>query len=204
MLYNEKKINIALIFAGGVGKRMNSRGKPKQFLELNGKPIIIHTIEKFEKHSMIQDIYVVCHKDWLEYLRELLKEFNIHKVRLIVEGGRTGQESIRKGLIAASKVYEDTSKVVVLVHDGVRPMIDEKTITDNIKCVWENGTSVTVSPVTETIIEEKNSIIESIREREACKVARAPQGFFLLDLIRAHESIDVTQHENIVDSASLM
>ena len=92
--------NSALIFAGGTGSRMNTKTKPKQFLELHGKPIIIHTLEHFERHSDIDDIVVVCLEDWIDYLKELLIKFKIKKVVKVVSGGATGQMSIFNGLKA--------------------------------------------------------------------------------------------------------
>ena len=88
-------MNIALIFAGGVGQRMNSATKPKQFLELHGKPIIIYTLEHFENHPQIDGIVVVCVEGWIDYLKNLLTKFNIKKVKAVVPGGKTGQGSIR-------------------------------------------------------------------------------------------------------------
>ena len=124
-------MNIAVIFAGGVGKRMHSSDKPKQFLEIYSKPIIIHTLEHFEYHPMIDGIVVVCKEDWIPYLNELLYRFRIEKVRKVVPGGETGQLSIYAGLKAAKEVAGEDN-TIVLIHDGVRPLINEKLIADNI------------------------------------------------------------------------
>ena len=113
-------MNIAVIFAGGVGKRMHSTDKPKQFLEIYSKPIIIHTLEHFEQHPMIDFIVVVCKEEWIGYLNELLYKFRIEKVKKVVPGGDTGQLSIYNGLKEAKKIARD-EKSVVLIHDGVRP-----------------------------------------------------------------------------------
>lgn len=96
-------MNIAVIFAGGVGSRMHSKERPKQFLEMYNKPIIIHTIEHFENHPMIDGIIVVCIESWIPYLKELLYKFRIEKVKNIVPGGETGQISIYNGLKAAKQ-----------------------------------------------------------------------------------------------------
>lgn len=196
---------IALIFAGGTGRRMNSKGKPKQFLELNGKPIIVHTIEKFEKHSSVTGILVVCHKEWIGYLEELLITFNIHKVKAVVPGGDTGQISIKNGLIKISSLYDDLKHIVVLIHDGVRPLIDEETISHNIDAVLKYGSAITVSPASETIVEaDKDNQILRIYERDKCQLARAPQSFILADILNAHQKIDVSIAPEIIDSATLM
>ena len=127
-------MNIAVIFAGGVGSRMHSKERPKQFLEMYNKPIIIHTIEHFENHPMIGAIIVVCIESWIPYLNELLYKFRIEKVKKVVPGGETGQLSIYNGLKAAKEIAGE-EKSIVLIHDGVRPLITEKLITDNIVIV---------------------------------------------------------------------
>ena len=95
-------MNIAVIFAGGAGVRMNTKSRPKQFLELNGKPIIIYTLELFDNHPQIDAIVVACLKEWIPFLKKMLKKFEINKVVSIVEGGDTGQASIYNGLEAAA------------------------------------------------------------------------------------------------------
>ena len=126
-------MNIAIVFAGGVGKRMGQTDKPKQFLEIAGKPIIIHTLEKFEENPNINGIVIACLKEWIKYLEELIKKFNITKVAKIVEGGETGQLSIYKGIEAAHTLYPENS--IILIHDGVRPFINEDLINKNIENV---------------------------------------------------------------------
>ena len=113
--------NIAVIFAGGSGKRMNTVSRPKQFLELNGKPVMIYTLELFDNHPMVDGIVVVCIEPWIPFLKKQLKKFEINKVGVIVPGGETGQDSIFNGLSAAKECYGEDCNV--LIHDGVRPLI---------------------------------------------------------------------------------
>ena len=169
-------MNTALIFAGGSGTRMNSKTRPKQFLELNGKAIIIHTLEYFERCSEIDNIAVVCIADWIDYLKELLKKNFITKVKWIVPGGSTGQESICNGLKAIYADCPDPKDSVVLIHDGVRPLISEQLIKDNIECVRKYGTAITVVPQNETVvsINDDNEIV-STTERSTARIARAPE-----------------------------
>ena len=122
--------NIALIFAGGTGQRMGVKDVPKQFLEVDGKPVIIYTIEFFEKHKDIDEIYVVCIEPWIDYLEYKLSKTNIKKIKSIIPGGATGQDSIYLGLKEAEKYCDKDT--IVLVHDGVRPFISEDLITRNI------------------------------------------------------------------------
>ena len=117
----------ALIFAGGSGTRMNSKSRPKQFLQFYGKELIIHTLENFQNHPEIDNIVVVCIADWIPYLEKLLLKYGIDKVKAVVSGGVTGQESIFKGL-KAIKTFDKDEKSIVLIHDGVRPFINEDVI----------------------------------------------------------------------------
>ncbi|MDD6481410.1 MAG: IspD/TarI family cytidylyltransferase [Lachnospiraceae bacterium] len=197
-------MNIGVIFAGGVGKRMNSRVKPKQFIDVYGKPIIIHTLELFENHPQIDAIAVACLEDWIPYLEELLDKFNIKKVKKIVPGGASGQESIFNGLKAAEDIAQG-EKSIVLIHDGVRPLINEQTITDNIKSVEEHGSAITCVKVKETVlvVAEDNSI-DDIPSREDTRLARAPQSFYLDEIIAAHRKAIEENKYDFIDSCSMM
>ena len=140
----------ALIFAGGTGHRMNSRSKPKQFLEMHGKPIIIYTIEHFEYHEGIEQIVVVCLKDWISELQGLIKRYGITKVRKIVPGGETGHDSIYLGLLAMKDIADADD--IVLIHDGVRPLINRELISRNIMAVERYGNAITVEAARESVI----------------------------------------------------
>jgi 2-C-methyl-D-erythritol 4-phosphate cytidylyltransferase len=195
--------NIAVIFAGGSGKRMNTVGRPKQFLELHGKPIIIYTLELFDNHPMIDGIVVVCINGWIDYLKKMLNKFEITKVVAIVPGGATGQDSIYNGLQAASMLFEKDS--VVLIHDGVRPLIVEQTITDNIKKVREVGNCITCVPATETfVVRQEGTNALNIPDRSMSLVARAPQSFILGDILSAHEHARSIGKHDYIDSCTLM
>ena len=131
-------MNYAVIFAGGTGTRMNTKTRPKQFLKLHGKEIIIYTLEHFENHPDIDGISVVCIEGWIEYLKKLIKKYQLTKVKWVSPGGSTGQESIFKGLNAMRGEIDEES--IVLIHDGVRPIIDEELITQNIETAKEKFT----------------------------------------------------------------
>ena len=197
-------MNIGVIFAGGVGKRMNSRVKPKQFINVYGKPIIIHTLEVFEEHEEIDGIVVACLKDWIPYLEELLEKFNIKKVKKIVPGGSSGQESIYNGLVAAEELAAG-EKSVVLIHDGVRPLIYKRTISDNIVSVKEHGSAITSVTVKETVlVVSKDNSIDSVPKREDTRLARAPQSFYLDEIIGAHRKAMAENRYDFIDSCSMM
>lgn len=197
-------MNIGVIFAGGVGKRMNSRVKPKQFINVYGKPIIIHTLELFDNHEEIDAIVVACLEDWIPYLEELLEKFNIKKVKKIVPGGSCGQESIYHGLQAAEEVAGG-EKSIVLIHDGVRPLIHAKTITDNIASVKAHGSAITSVTVKETVlVVSKDNSIDSVPKREDTRLARAPQSFYLDEIIGAHRKAIGENKLDFIDSCSMM
>lgn len=196
-------MNIGLIFAGGSGVRMNTKGMPKQFLQMNGKAIIIHTLEYFEKCMDIDAIVVVCLEEYIGYLDNLLKINRISKVKKIVPGGTCGQESIYHGLCAAEELAEGDD--IVLIHDGVRPLISEDLLSNSIKMVKEKGNAITVTPATETIIQaDENRIITNIIDRKSCYIAKAPQSFYLEDILKVHRQAIKDNKTDRIDSASLM
>ena len=197
-------MNIAVIFAGGIGQRMKTTKRPKQFLELHKKPIIIYTLEHFEYHKDIDAIVIACVEEWIPYLNDLLKKYNITKVKKVVCGGETGQLSIYNGLCAAKEIAGE-EKSVVLIHDGVRPLINEQVITDNINSVNKNGSAITSAVVKETImvVKEDNSI-DYVPERAASRVAKAPQSFYLHDILEAHGRALKEGRKDFIDSCTMM
>ena len=170
-------MNIGVIFAGGVGTRMHTKERPKQFLELYNKPIIIHTLEHFENNDEIDAVVVACVEDWIPYLKKLLYKFRIEKVKKIVPGGKTGQLSIYNGLKAAKEVAGE-EKAIVLIHDGVRPLINPELLSANIASVKEYGSAITAGIVKETIVVVSNNLdVEQVPSRAKSRVAKAPQSF---------------------------
>ena len=197
-------MNIAAIFAGGVGTRMHSKDRPKQFLTMHGKPIIIHTIEIFEDHPEIDKIVVDCVEDWIPYVEELLRKFNIQKVAKVVPGGKSGQESIYNSLCAAEDVANG-EKAIVLIHDGVRPLINAKTISDNIQSVKDTGSAITCIKVKETVlITDNQNSIDEVPDRSKSRLARAPQSFWLDEILAAHRRAIAEGKNDFIDSCSMM
>lgn len=196
-------MNVAIIFAGGVGKRMGQTDKPKQFIEVARKPIIIHTLEIFEKNNNIDKIIIASLKEWIDYLQNLLEEYNITKVEKIVPGGETGQMSIFNGIKVAKELYPEDS--VVLIHDGVRPFIDDELINKNIDSVLKNGSAISSVLATETftIIDENNNI-QNIPARSNSLIAKAPQSFYLKDIYNAHIKAQSEGKYEFIDSCTMM
>lgn len=198
--------NIAIIFAGGTGQRLNNgeNSIPKQFLKINEKPIIIHTLELFQNHNSIDKIYIAIHPDYYEYMQELVKHYYITKTAGIVKGGATGQDSIYNALkLAQSENPEDS---IVLIHDGVRPNITEEVITKNIECAKKNGNAITCTSCFETIlVSENGKNPQHVPYRKHTYSAQAPQSFHLGEIVQAHESTRKVNpnYTDIVDSCTL-
>lgn len=196
-------MNYALIFAGGTGQRMNSKSLPKQFLSVHGKPIIIHTLLHFENCSAIKGIAVVCYAPYIKKLQKLISQYDIKKATAVVPGGDSGQQSIFNGLNAIKDIASGADDIV-LIHDGVRPLIDKKLITDNIECVKKNGNAITVSKAIETVITADDGDVTAIENREKCYYAKAPQSFFFKDIYGCHlRAIEENKHD-FIDSATMM
>ena len=196
--------NIAVIFAGGSGTRMHAKDKPKQFLMVHGKPIIVHTIEIFESHPDIDAIVVACIKDWIPYMEEMKYRFRLDKIARIVPGGDTGQLSIYAGLKAAEEAFGRENNIV-LIHDGVRPLINHQIITDNISMVKRQGAAITCSDAKETfvLVNDKEDVQE-IPSRSHSRIAKAPQSFYLKEILDAHEKALAEGIDNMIDSCTLM
>lgn len=199
-------MNIPVIFAGGSGTRMNTKSRPKQFLDLNGKPVIIYTLEQFDNHPEVDGIVVVCLESWIPFLQKMLKKFEINKVVKVVPGGVSGQDSIFKGLCAAEKYVHEQGddNAIVMIHDGVRPLITEDTITENIAKVKECGSCITCAPAIETVIVDKHDGSLDIPKRSDCMMARAPQSFYLKDIIGTHRRSQQEGKFDFIDSCSMM
>ena len=196
-------MNIAAIFAGGSGVRMHTKSRPKQFLELNGKPIIIYTLGLFDNHPQVDAIVVACIDSWIPFLKKMIRKFEITKVVEIVPGGETGQDSIYNALQAAERAV-DGKDATVMIHDGVRPLITEQTITDNINTVEEFGSCITCVPATETFVVSQADGSLEIPSRANSLIARAPQSFHLSDIMTAHRRAISEGMHDFIDSCTMM
>lgn len=201
---NDKIMNIGVIFAGGVGSRMHSKETPKQFLKVHDKPIIIHTLEHFEKCEDIDAVVIACLPDKIEYLNGLLYKYRIEKVKKVVSGGATGQGSIYNALCAAEEIA-DGNKAIALIHDGVRPLINAGLLSENIRCVKEYGSAITAGIVKETVvIIDENGEIEQVPARALSRLAKAPQSFYLDEILSAHRTAIKEGKTDFIDSCSMM
>lgn len=199
-------MNYAIVFAGGVGSRMKSPDLPKQFIEVNGKPIITHTITHFQNHPDIKGIIVVCLEPWIPHMLKLIAQYDQRKVIKVVKGGATGQESIYRGLCALEDIAHPED--VVLLHDGVRPIIDAELISNNIRSVNEYGNAISVSSATETVClidpEKGDHHISQILNRNQCYIGRAPQSFHYAEIMECHRMAIKENYTTAIDSASML
>lgn len=195
---------IAVLFSGGVGSRMHSREMPKQFLSIHGKPVIVRTAELFQEHPEVDAIIIPCVREWVNHCRNLMDEYGITKVNTIIPGGATSQESTYIGLCAAERVANNEPSIV-LIHDGVRPLITEDTISDCIASVKEYGSAITCVAMKETVVvSNSGESIDEIPVRANLRIARAPQCFWLNDILEAHRLARANKMDSFIDSASLM
>lgn len=196
-------MNVALIFAGGTGVRMRRSAKPKQFLELYGKPIIIYTLEIFERHPEIDSIVVPCLSEWQEYLERMVKKFDITKVEKILPGGGNTQESKMNALeyLNGRCSPED----IILLHDAVRPLLEDKIISENIRAVKTYGSAVTALPFTETAITcADGATLSTAIPRNTMYAAKAPQSFYFKDVYEAHSKGRDMPYSITIDTCTLM
>lgn len=178
-------MNVALILAGGIGSRSGEK-IPKQFVEINNKPLIIYTLEKFQNCSDIDEICIVCIKEWIEFLKDKLNEFKILKVKYIVNGGKNGLESVKNGLKAMDKLSQND---LVLIHDAVRPFIDNESINENIRVAKKYGMALTAVDLVETLVySEDGCYSNKIINRDNLKRILTPQTFSYGTLVELYNN----------------
>lgn len=191
-------MNIALLTAAGTGSRMG-QDIPKQFMYVEEKPIIIHTLEIFQNHPLIDKIIVVTLPNWKDVLKAYAKQYNITKLEWIIDGGATGQQSICNGLKELEKHCSKDD--VVMVHDGNRCNCSAQIISDSIATFKEHGNAVTVIPCVEVVYYSEADAISSkeILSRDSLFRTQTPHTFTLGKLLWAHEK---AEEENITNTAA--
>ena len=185
-------MNVVLILAGGVGER-SGQEIPKQFVEINNKPLIVYTIEKFQQCMNIDRIYVSCIDGWQDYLWKKTKEYNLTKVIDIVKGGSNGLQSVANGLKAMNDLQYDD---LVLIHDAVRPFIDNESICNNISIAEKYGNAVCTVDLVETLLLSEDGMISSKTvSRDHLKRVLTPQTFRFGELtaLYSDENLDASK-----------
>lgn len=197
-------MNIVILTAGGIGSRTH-QDLPKQFICINNKPIIIYTMEAFQQHPNIDEIYVSVLDGWEKVLEAYSKQFGITKLRKIIKGGKTGQESIFNGLKAIKETHNNTDDIVIIVHDGNRPMVSQDVITDNLVKQQKYGSAVASIPCTEVVFVSDNCINSNKSiPRESLQRTQTPHSYFFNDLWKHHLLAQQDQITNMAASCSLM
>lgn len=194
--------NIALIIAGGIGARMN-QDIPKQFINVYDKPVIIYTMEAFQRHPHIDGIEIVCLDGWHDVLRAYAKQFGISKLENIVSGGINGQDSIRNGIFDIAKKHQNDNDIV-LIHDAIRPMVSNDIISDNIRVCKQYGNAISVVPCTAAMLKTYDALsTEEQVARDNLKITQTPQAFFINDIVEAHKEALLKGITNSVASCTM-
>jgi 2-C-methyl-D-erythritol 4-phosphate cytidylyltransferase len=188
-------MNVAIIAAAGQGERMGGN-QAKQFLELAGTPIILHTLRPFEHCEVIQEIILVLPAQETAGFLGIANRSGLRKLSKIVPGGRTRAESVLKGLLA---VRPSTAEIIA-VHDGVRPFITSQEITETVEAAKSSGAAILVAPATDTIKEVDQGVVVKTHARSHVRRALTPQCFRYELLRRAYNEVDVLDPELTDDS----
>ena len=195
-------MNIGLIIAGGSGQRMQ-QNIPKQFLTVDERPVIVYTLEAFQRHPDIDAIAVVCIEGWENMLWAYANQFNITKLKHVVPGGKNGQDSIRNGVYELEKHY--AADDVVLIHDAIRPMVSQEIISDCIVKTRQNGCAISVIPCAEAmVITDDLETSERTYPRDELKRTQTPQGFSIGKICDLHRRALEAGITNSVASVTLM
>lgn len=182
-------MNIAIVIAGGSGSRMG-QDIPKQFINVYDKPVLIYTLESFQRHPLIDAVELVCIDGWHDAVWAYARQFNINKLKWIISGGKTGQESIRNGVYNLEGTCAPSD--IVIIHDGIRPLVDETVLTDVIQKCKKYGNAVTSMPYNEQIFVMDNDISTTkYIPRETLRRVSTPQAYeFKLLNEKYHEAFE--------------
>lgn len=198
-------MNIALIVAAGSGSRMGNADKPKQFLPIYGKPLMIHTIEAFEVHDEIDAIVVVTNEAYIDQVKVWCKQYDLGKIKAVVAGGDSRQISVHNGLQAVKALSKDPKNDIVLIHDAARPLISQRIITDNIRVCEKYDAVDTVIKASDTIVRSINEVsISDIPARNELYQGQTPQSFKLSLILDAHEYVKTHAVNNVTDDCKLV
>lgn len=195
----------AAILAGGIGSRMGSKDKPKQYLNIGGKPIIIHTVEKFCLHTEFRKIFILCPKEWVEHTKGLIKKYIGSDGRIeVLEGGSVRNETIMKAVDYIENAGDLKEDTILVTHDAVRPFVTYRMIEENIRETITYGACDTVIPATDTIVESTNGdIISAIPNRSAMYQGQTPQSFKAKKLKKLYNELSEDEKAILTDAAKI-
>lgn len=201
----DNEMIFGVILAGGVGNRMRNVEKPKQFLNLGGKPIIIHTLEKFYLNDKFERIIVLCPKQWMEHTQNLISKYipNCNRV-VVLEGGKTRNDTIMNSISYIEQEYGLEDDTIIVTHDSVRPFVTHRIIQENIKYALEFDACDTVIPATDTIVQsEDNTFITNIPNRAKMYQGQTPQSFKAKKLKKLFGELSEEEKEKLTDAAKI-
>lgn len=195
----------AVIAAGGIGSRMGNMEKPKQYLKIKDKPIIVHTVEKFFINNKFRKVIILCPDQWVSYTKELLSKYLPENDKvLVLKGGDTRNETIMNSI----KYIEETDglddETIIVTHDAVRPFVSARIIEENIEAALEFGATDTVVPATDTIVESRNGCtISSIPDRSKLYQGQTPQAFKAKMLKDLYYSLTEDEKDILTDACKI-
>lgn len=195
-----------IILAGGQGTRMGNAERPKQFMEIGKKPIIIHTIEKFAIHSAFDKVIVLSPRAWISHTRDLIRKYIPRSSNVVVvQGGSTRNETIMNGIRYIEENFGLDDNTIIVTHDSVRPFVSHRMIEENIRAAQECGACDTVIPATDTIVESAgHQFISSIPDRSTMYQGQTPQSFRAKKLRDIYESLSAAEKQILTDACKIL
>lgn len=194
-----------IILAGGQGTRMGNAERPKQFMEIGKKPIIIHTIEKFAIHSAFDKVIVLSPRAWISHTRDLIRKYIPRSSNVVVQGGSTRNETIMNGIRYIEENFGLDDNTIIVTHDSVRPFVSHRMIEENIRAAQECGACDTVIPATDTIVESAgHQFISSIPDRSTMYQGQTPQSFRAKKLRDIYESLTAAEKQILTDACKIL
>lgn len=198
-------MNFAVVLAGGIGLRMGNMEKPKQYIEIGDKPIIMHTIEKFYVYPDFEKVIVLCPEQWVHHTENLVHKYIGTQNKIVVQaGGTTRNETIMNAIQYIDKCYGLEEDTIIVTHDAVRPFVTHRMIEENIQAAIKYKACDTVVPATDTIVRSKDgTCIDSIPERDQMYQGQTPQTFQAKMLRELYESLSEEEKDSLTDAAKI-
>ena len=195
-----------VVLAGGIGSRMGNAEKPKQFLELGGRPVIIHTLEKFVVHPGFEEVLVLSPKAWISYTRDIIRKYIPDTGRIkVLEGGQTRNETVMNAIRYIEEKGDLDEDTVVVTHDSVRPFVTHRILEENIRYAQEFGACDTVIPASDTIVHSADHLaVTDIPDRKYMYQGQTPQSFHAKKLKDTYEALTQEEREILTDTCKIM
>lgn len=195
-----------LILAGGIGSRMGA-DMPKQYLEIGGKPIIVHTAEKFLEYEGFEKIIVLCPDEWIQYTKDIIKDRcndkNVADIE-IISGGNSRNETIMNGIAYIEKKYGVDDETIIVTHDAARPFINKRILSENVEKTMEYGAVTTAIGAVDTILECDGGIIKKIPDRSRMFQCQTPQTFHAKQLRELYMGLTDEEREVLTDASKIL